>query len=501
MFDFNYIFCVSLLGFTKEDYVNMLKKDEILSESQSKVLILNGNEENVYDNCSMELVTDKATKPLQLLHQHQQDSEKDKFVCPFSGLPAKHLTIMNSPKYGLLYRIEKKIFFDQTKHYYAGVLNRWMMLYASNSNDMKPTACFYIKDIGIDTVFDGNGKKREHLFHVMTNNGKRYQFQAISHNDMSEWIAVINKLIKDDENVESKNNKFDEIEQNKSEIIKDKITNLRKLPTPPPPSPTLSKNYYSNHRVSCKSISNNEEMIYEEPCSVSNVKETQDNCYDIVSYNSSCSEHPPDLPIKTGKKNNSDNHNMKHEYDVPKSTKPQNYTQVDVDVDVNVDIDADIIQDNEITITADKDSVCGMKVSEVKALLSTQRIILSPPTPEDKKRPKIVLREKEVNKVPRSPVKTWFLKQITKSGEKSKKSKKSRSSLGNIKNNEDSFDDNPNTDSVSKNVKGGKVNMIISQLEANGHIKILSKSFKNRKSMTMDVSEEYEAVSIKDGKV
>lgn len=435
-------------------------------------------DENIYDNCNVNAVppfiATTSNNPQLTASQH----DKDKFVCPFVGLPAAHLKIMNSPKYGLLYRIEKKIFFDQTKHYYAGVMNRWVLLYSANSNDMKPNLCLYVEDVGVDTVFDSNGKRRENWFHVVTNTGKRYQFQALSVDDMNEWITVINQHIIDD-----KNSTLDE-----------KVTNLRKLPTLPTNSPIYDQSVYQNQRQSIKS----EERIYEEPSNISpsptqdeEMKEksaSHENCYDVVSFNAENNddiEKPPDLPVKTGKKTTK----KKHDYDIPKSTtKPAKDSEEDND---NVDSKASIADVESSPIKSD---VRGIKVSEVKAILSTQKLPISPMAMEENhKRQKVVIREEP--KENRTPVKSWFLRQINKSGEKSKSKKAS-------KNNQrlSTESNNASPESLTKTVKGGKVNMIISQLEANGQLQILSKSLRDRKSLVFD-AEEYEPVNIKDNNV
>jgi hypothetical protein len=454
-------------------------------------------DDNVYDNCNINLATVTTISTLaqttngpqnlsQLASQH--DKDKDKLVCPFVGLPAAHLKIMNSPKFGLLYRIEKKIFFDQTKHYYVGIMNRWLLLYSANSNDMKPSQCVYVEDVGIDTIFDGSGKKRENLFHVLTNTGKKYQFQALSADDMAEWITIISQYI---------------IQDKKCEQQEEKSNNLRKLPTPPPASPAPRKNLYQNHRrVSVKS----EERIYEEPTSMLREQspekaettiESPENNYDIVSFNSGqiysdAVEKPPDLPIKTGKKKD----NGKHEYDTPKPTSAKNSEHND-----NIESSSLIANVDSSQIKSD---VKGIKVSEVKAILSSQKLSISPQAIEEKKQQKVLMREKqkhkendkEIIKENRTPVKSWFLRHINKSGEKDKSRKSGRFSKASP-----SPESSPSAENLAKPVKGGKVNMIISQLEANGQLKILSKSLRDRKSLVFDGSEEYEPVNIRDNKM
>ncbi|KAG5677963.1 hypothetical protein PVAND_007675 [Polypedilum vanderplanki] len=74
-------------------------------------------------------------------------SNQDFDTCPFTGLPAVHLKLMCSPITGLLTRLEKKLFFGQSKDFYAGILDKWILLYPSKSNDMKPSEHFYPKSV------------------------------------------------------------------------------------------------------------------------------------------------------------------------------------------------------------------------------------------------------------------------------------------------------------------------------------------------------------------
>ena len=232
-------------------------------------------------------------------------------------------------------------------------------------------------------------------------------------------------------------------------------------------------------------------MIYEEPSAMSvdsTDKASQDNydTYDTVAFSRestpvlSNSNSPPDLPLKVGKK--SIDANVKHHYDVPKSSK-----QPETDSD---------------PVTPQKKSeACGIKVSEVKAILSSQKIQTSPIRLEDKKPIKVTVREKvSPTKEHRTPVKSWFMKHMNK-GEKSRKSGSFLSKLSKTSEHVQAPDVHSSScESISKTIKGGKVNMIISQLEANGHLHLLSKSLMDRKSMIVD-TEEYETVNIKDSKI
>ena len=120
---------------------------------------------------------------------------KDDNKCPYTGLPAAHLKIMNSSQVGLLTRVEKKLFFPQAKDFYAGILDKWILLYPSKSNDMKPSECFYPKSVESD--------KTENQFNVVTNSGKKFHFQAPNAEEFNNWMKMIRKIVDDGDSRDS----------------------------------------------------------------------------------------------------------------------------------------------------------------------------------------------------------------------------------------------------------------------------------------------------------
>lgn len=86
--------------------------------------------------------------------------------CPFTGLPAAHLTIMQSPKIGwiTLYQRKKRFLPNFGIHlkrkYYAGVImensmknetnrhNWWLLMY-NRTSDLKPSMCLYVNQFDI----------------------------------------------------------------------------------------------------------------------------------------------------------------------------------------------------------------------------------------------------------------------------------------------------------------------------------------------------------------
>lgn len=393
--------------------------------------------------------------------------------CPYTGLPAAHLKIMNSTQAGLLTKIEKKLFFAQSKDFYAGILDKWILLYPSKSNDMKPSEYFYPKSIEME--------KCDNQFNVLTNFGKRIHFQAPNVEECKNWISNILKII---------------------EESSDKITlrdapsqiSLRKLPSPPledsQDSRPSSENYYGFNRSSNQTVINNEERLYEEPSNRS-VNRYDENDYSGDSFDTPAGEitekneeKPPILPIKTGRKLTE---NEVHGYDVPKPT-----TKTEKALD-------DFVEKKSLSLSPSPEPSNNFespertrKVREISASLSINLV-----SPEEKRKsthtPKLKkiaemdkLNKHETEKSEKriSPMKNWFSKKIGRSKKRLSKREKTP----------EADDEN---DEMMMSVKGSKVNMIINQLEKNGQLKVLSKSLKNRKSSAFNDSEDYETVCVR----
>lgn len=399
-----------------------------------------------------------------------QDSES----CPFTGLPAVHLKLMCSPIVGLLTRIEKKLFFAQTKDFYAGILDKWILLYPSKSNDMKPSEYFYPKSIDIP-------KGDNHQFVVMTNNDKRYQFQAPNSEEFYEWIVNINRII-------------DELTTGKlreSQIIPQQLL-TRKLPSLP--HVDKREDAYYTFGNTPQSINSNDERLYEEPCS-SSVKDEIDNS--MTPHGDE--EKPPELPIKTGKKNISESEI--HSYDTPKSHK--SVAECEEKENENIKETTEGSNKSEEAATTPQRSV---KVSEMTAILSSINLV----SPEEKRKSSNLLRERKslensvkdeeniitAKKNSKSPVKKWFSRRIMR-GKKQQNDREIMCVEEAIREDEGEHQDE---EEVMASVKGTKVNMIINQLEKSGQLKALKKGLKTRKSHVYDSNDdnkEYEPICVK----
>ncbi|CRL06761.1 CLUMA_CG019631, isoform A, partial [Clunio marinus] len=406
---------------TKEDYINMSEKIKA---------------ENAYDIY-------ETTSSL------EQQKNNDK--CPYTGLPAAHLKIMNSTQVGLLIRIEKRLFLTQTKDFYVGILEKWILLYPSKANDMKPSECFYPTKIEND--------KGENQFNVVTNVGKRFHFQAANAEEFHDWMKNIQKIIEDGETSTVRDSPSSQL-------------SFRKLPSPPlhdnesdedeyesrgeeeiHDCRSSSENYYGFNRSSNQTVINTDERLYEVPSASTRCEEIKND-----------EEKPPMLPIKTGKRVEDD---VVHCYDVPKSRKP--FSEHSLSSSPSPEPSGTVNME-----TSDKSRT---KVSEMTAILSTINLV----SPEEKRKSthvskKIQTPDKNETEKRMSPMKTWFSKQINRSKKRLSRREKTPEVV----------------DDITTPVKGSKVNMIINQLEKNGQLKVLSKSLKNRKSLISNDGEDYE---------
>ncbi|XP_030555759.1 uncharacterized protein LOC115759061 isoform X2 [Drosophila novamexicana] len=203
--------------------------------------------------------------------------------CPYADLPAGHLALQRSIKYGQLHRIEKRLFFDQSKKYYCGILNDWMLCYADGPTSCRPSSSLYLKSSAIEIEHFGEGKRREVCFQITTADpGKKFVYQANNEVDAKEWIHAIEAAIRGDA------------------IAQATLKTLRKLPTPP----VMKRNSYTPTATSATTgtgTGTNNDSIYEEPSPIYNFGETVTT--------------PPRLPEKC---NSPSALAKRFEYDIPK---------------------------------------------------------------------------------------------------------------------------------------------------------------------------------------
>ncbi|XP_064544153.1 uncharacterized protein blow isoform X2 [Drosophila montana] len=197
--------------------------------------------------------------------------------CPYADLPAGHLALQRSIKYGQLHRIEKRLFFDQSKKYYCGILNDWMLCYADGPTSCRPSSSLYLKSSAIEIEHFGEGKRRDVCFQITTADpGKKFVYQANNEVDAKEWIHAIEAAIRGDA------------------IAQATLKTLRKLPTPP----VMKRNSYTPTATTTGTIN---DSIYEEPSPIYNFGEVGTT--------------PPRLPEKC---NSPSALAKRFEYDIPK---------------------------------------------------------------------------------------------------------------------------------------------------------------------------------------
>ncbi|RZC00583.1 uncharacterized protein BDFB_007152 [Asbolus verrucosus] len=112
---------------------------------------------------------------------------------PYSNLPAKEL--LQDIKYGSLsWRCKIILKFEKLRRIYAGVHNNWLLIYSSEK-DCKPLQTFNLKFHRAQTVSSKQGKTLLQDFELICTLGekKSYYFIALTHKDMLQWIAHINK--------------------------------------------------------------------------------------------------------------------------------------------------------------------------------------------------------------------------------------------------------------------------------------------------------------------
>lgn len=238
------------------------------SQQQQQPLEQPQDDQQLYDICQHQQQQQLGEDETQQVFAHEL------FInCPYADLPAGHLTLQRSIKYGQLHRIEKRLFFDQTKKYYCGILNDWMLCYADGPTACRPSSSLYLKSSAIEIEHFGEGKRRDICFQITTADpGKKFIYQANNEVDAKEWIHAIEAAIRGDASAGALPLKMS-----------------RKLPTPPISRKLINNNSYAAAPQS--------DSIYEEPSPIYNF------------------ETPPRLPDKS---NSPSALAKRFDYDIPK---------------------------------------------------------------------------------------------------------------------------------------------------------------------------------------
>ncbi len=342
--------------------------------------------------------------------------------CPFSGLPATHLLIKKSPKVGNLQRIKDKTYiFNQSRiKFYCGLLDGWLLMY-SNSSDLKPTICLNLQsyDLCSSDLF----RKRDQ-FQLISNeyktdysrSPKKYLLQATSGNDYEEWLQSITTATK-------------------SSMIRRRLNSTgRKLPAPPTTSESIPR------------LSDRSEGIYEEPSEMFSTQFYQSFQFDNWMQLPAA----PALPVKIVTKCKSDCNPESVAYDIPKS--PPKPTTPNLD---------------------HQNKIQHVKTQLTMQMLSPKQVAKTSNTDEEKCKEKSKKKSKlEASEMtPKFSKRNWFLNRLsgrTMGNSGKLKIEMESGALGYI---------GEPVESRLDGKRGGKVNMIINQLEANGHFQLRKEKF------------------------
>lgn len=371
--------------------------------------------------------------------------------CPFGGLPAAHLTLRQATHTGWLIQPRKYL---PVKRYYAGVLDGWLLLYSSGEASIRPSSCYALRHCSWTDSQDGNDKYRLTLItDSSATKKKKRNFQMNSPRDLQDWVIAFT-------------------ETKPAACLN--LFGTRKLPTPPPiqiesnlptsqsvesisessTASTISLEADPNKPISDPTMTSPKtenkprqkvEEIYEEPvellASLNRLKRQQMTT-------------PPAIVVS-------------QEYDIPKPhPRP-----------VNPPVPLPSVTESPPTIT--EPSKVADSFEEIKSKVAAQLLANNNPNQS----PIRVKSESPNNDATparrrRSDMRSWlyrisrrgrrsFIHVVTKSASRNP----INSSKKDLRIEEESAIgvDEAASENTSQSRKGGKVNQIINQLEANGH--------------------------------
>lgn len=390
--------------------------------------------------------------------------------CPFLTMGATEMVTKGPKMEGELIQIERRSFFGKPKSMYVILIEKWMLIYPSKA-DKKPIQCIYIKRV--ERIPE---QKHSNAFKIHpASDEKASDFQCSTPKQANDWIKSIEDVIK------VKNHGYVNVNSSVS---------TRKLPTPP-----------VRHRKSNKS-----DDIYEEPDLVNARKSTvsqiaiemekvvekveipeikrEELTYDNVDHGSGPSKEPeiikdmPHIPVKLN--------SFKPvspicpNYDVPRNNrlvcveKPEEPKKIE-------------LPSPSHSRSNSKNDSCSVvqNTEEIKEKLRQQGIILTPiKTHPASSKSKFSLS-------PTKDIKNWFKTKMNKADTKEKRKSASETLMHSTNVVQDELLPKPLLTKVNNN-NGSKVNMIIHQLEANGHLKhLLTKTKVQRRHTVVDDSYEF----------
>lgn len=462
-----------------------------VTEAQSWSMELNGsNTENITGLQSQQQSPVRNDIYEQCVYEPEikAQSSPDSLTCPFGGLPATHLEIKKAVITGNLHK--RRAFFGQVKKYYAGIIDDWLLLYAGGKTDLKPSICIALTHCTIldrsaeipngpptTTPITTTRKPSEtydiHLIQQLPGGfQKKFHFQVNSKPILMDWLTAIQSRLTGSSDLPTQrarscNRKlptppYDKISD--SVVMVTTSDSIKSTFTTTTSTISSSSVVYGNTR-----LSNRSEDIYEEPAEM------------LISH-----YHQPNQTCDVFENNSITPLVANLNYDTPKSP-PK------------------CIDDG---LQCHHDACVNHKFSEVKTKLSTQLKGMPPISSSPTKSAATTkgnfssssspLKEKPKKGAGESPspsVKNWFFSRLSKSSATKDVQEvvvvqpnntdvitptniKATSSVRRMNGSATSTACSTAMKIIEndRSVKGGKVNMIIHQLEANGHLPIFSKA-------------------------
>lgn len=481
------------------------------------------DDDNIYDNY---IVENSKTAAMEVYSEKRD--------CPFGGLPAAHLMIMQSPKVGWLIMHQRRrsgfihnFSVNFRRKYYAGLVveNRnnssdnkfcywWFLLYAGGSSDLKPTVCLPLyqfeitydptkkltktnrnsrKDPNHKTASerDQNQCKFELRSKSTTKDSKSYCLTAESPDHCNEWYNLLKQLIAGKPYVESSN------------VVTAQIRKLPKLPVKVKSS-GLDDESNDNDTVDMaatassklqseandKEIINYSEGIYEEPEEYYKNVPAKGGSKTIKALNENRSQSKTSTDSQSPSSTTStiQIEDISLIYDIPKPNS-RNTEMADQKKDQifhETDASESVLESYRIHIDDDVRSKLALQLKE-----QSEKFLNNSTTAKPKHDHEKIVRNSVTNKRHQlSNVRKWLFTNHLAKMRHSTNSTGSHKSTENVKNDSlrTSTKQNHKLNAIapmlsgetqqkrqifSVQPKGNKVHMIINQLEANGQLTLL----------------------------
>lgn len=492
--------------------------------------------DNIYDN----YIVENSKIATMDVHLEKRD-------CPFGGLPAAHLMIMQSPKIGWLIMHQRRqsgfihnFSVNFRKKYYAGLVvenhtncsdNKfcywWFLLYAGGSSDLKPTVCLPLHQYEItcdptkksknnrNSVKDRSSKtassdrdKYQCKFELRSNltrkDSKSYCLTAESPDHCNEWYNLLKQLIAGKPYVQTSN------------VV---TAQIRKLPKLPVKAKSIELDTESTDKDTVDTTTNALSKL-----------QTKADDKEIINYSEGIYEEPEEyyknVPTKSGSKTKAKSQtkpltntqtpssiastiqieDISLIYDIPK---PNSRCTVIADekkdrICLEMDVSASVLESNRIHIDDEVRSKLAIQLKEQseKFLNNNSKTTKLAPKHDHEK----IIRNSVTNKKHQlSNVRKWLFTNHLAKMRHSTNSTGSRKSTENMKN--DSLktsakqchklnaiapmlsnETQQKRQIFSVQPKGNKVHMIINQLEANGQLTLLSGGASSSKQNSSNIT-------------